>query len=223
MTDVPRFGFTTGLALGIAFAGTAALVFACATTTTGPSGTSDAGMTPGSDAGTEAPSVEPPPDGGGNPEITVPDSTPGGGTTSGTSPGAPGTTSEGGTSPRPGEQGAMGIPGGTGQTGTSGGRSSGGITSQMPDEVVRERRDFRTDALARLQRVEDRVRTLEKEGASREDQARIRELKSEHKSLQSQITALDRVSDDAWFQAKENVDDQLVSLERSVDDLDNRG
>lgn len=131
------------------------------------------------------------------------------------------------------EQGEAGMPGGTGRggdsyggpagtgAGVSGGRGAGGIPPASPDVVNRERRDFRADALSRLARVEDRVRALEREGdGNGASPARLRELKSQHKSLQSQLGALDRISDEAWLIAKDSVDEDLVLLEQSVERLD---
>lgn len=130
------------------------------------------------------------------------------------------------------EQGEAGMPGGTGRggdsyggpagtgAGVSGGRGAGGIPPASPDVVNRERRDFRADALARLERVEERVRALEREGdGTGASPARLRELKSQHKSLQSQVGALDRITDEAWLIAKDSVDEELISLEQSVDRL----
>jgi hypothetical protein len=174
---------------------------------------------------TPAPGPElPPSDMGGGPSDP--------GATSGTSPGGMGSSAERGTRGRidtgmPGGTGSQGDtyggPAGTGRS-VSGGRSSGGIIGQTSDELNQDRRDHRTDVMARLQRIEERVRTIERDIAVGDvNQAELRDLKAQHKSLQAQVQALDRVTDEAWFTAKDNVDDQLVSLERRLENLDNPG
>lgn len=98
---------------------------------------------------------------------------------------------------------------------------SGADLRAVQARIEAERRVFRADSLARLEVIDARVeRIIAQSSGGEELLLALEELGAQRAAVQQGLEALDLVSDDAWFEARRTVSNQIGVLARSVEALD---
>lgn len=98
---------------------------------------------------------------------------------------------------------------------------SGADLRAVQARIEAERRVFRADSLARLEVIDARVeQIIEESTGGAELLVALEELGAQRVAVQQGLEALDLVSDDAWFEARRTVSNQIGVLARSVEALD---
>jgi hypothetical protein len=98
---------------------------------------------------------------------------------------------------------------------------SGEDLRQVQARIVAERRIFRADSLARLQKIDSRVEEIvERSRGGLELLIALEELGAQRAAIQEGLEALDLVSDEVWFDARRTVSNQIGVLARGVEALD---